>query len=224
MTKARRGLVFLCFTVALVAAAQQANTAHIRFAFENSKLQPASYVLDINEDGTGHFHSEPGSVDSSDPEGITPQAANADIKIDEPLLSELFKTARSHNFFAVACDSPKSKVAFTGKKTLQYTGPDGNGSCTFNWSRDQQIMNIADDLIAVAFTLEEGRRLAVEHEHNRLGLDSELAELQDAVKGGRAQQIQNIAPQLEAIASDEKVMERARLRARQLLGSGGKSS
>jgi hypothetical protein len=223
MTRAWRGLVFLCFTATLVAAAHQANTAHIRFVFENSKLQPASYVLEINEDGSGHFHSEPGSADFSDPEAIAPQAANVDIKIDEPLLSALFKTARSHSFFAVACDA-KSKVAFTGKKTLQYTGPDGNGSCTFNWSRDQQIMNIADDLIAVAFTLEEGRRLAVEHEHNRLGLDSELAELQDAVKGGRAQQIQNIAPQLEAIASDEKVMERARLRARQLLGSGGKSS
>ncbi|HMD20494.1 MAG TPA: hypothetical protein VKH40_09240 [Alloacidobacterium sp.] len=224
MTRAWRVWVFLCVTGTLVAAAQQANTARIRFVFENPKLQPANYVLDINEDGTGHFHSEPGSADSSDPEGIAPQAANADIKIDEPLRSALFKTARSHNFFAVACDSAKSKVAFTGKKVLQYTGPDGNGSCTFNWSRDQQIMKVADDLIAVAFTLEEGRRLAVEHEHNRLGLDSELEELQEAVKGGRAQQIQNIATQLEAIASDEKVMERARLRARQLLGSGGKSS
>jgi hypothetical protein len=217
-------LVFLCFAGTLVAAAQQPNTARIRFVFENPKLQPASYVLDINEDGSGHFHSEPGSADSSDPEGIAPQAANTDIKIDEPLLSALFKTARSHKYFGVACDSAKSKVAFTGKKALQYTGPDGNGSCTFNWSRDQQIMKVADDLIAVAFTLEEGRRLAVEHEHNRLGLDAELAELQEAVKGGRAQQIQNIASQLEAIASDEKVMERARLRARQLLGSGGKSS
>lgn len=224
MTRAWRCLVFLCFTATLVAAAQQSNTARIRFVFENSKLQPASYVLDINEDGSGHFKSEPGSAAAGDPEGITPQAQTADIKIAEPLLSALFKTARSHNFFGVACDSAKSKVAFTGKKTLQYTGPDGNGSCTFNWSHDQQIMKVADDLIAVAFTLEEGRRLAVEHDHNRLGLDAELAELQEAVKGGRAQQIQNIAPQLEAIASDEKVMERARLRARQLLGSGSKSS
>lgn len=217
-------MVFLCFAGTLVAAAQQPNTARIRFVFENPKLQPASYVLDINEDGSGHFHSEPGSADSSDPEGITSQAVNMDIRIEEPLRSALFKTARSQNYFAVACDSAKSKVAFTGKKALQYTGPDGNGSCTFNWSRDQQIMKVADDLIAVAFTLEEGRRLAVEHEHNRLGLDAELEELQEAVKGGRAQQIQNIAPQLEAIASDEKVMERARLRARQLLASGGKSS
>lgn len=219
MTRVLRGVIFLCFAGTLAVAAQQPNNARIRFIFENPKLQPANYVLDISEDGTGHFHSQPGSAVSSDPENIAPQSMSTDIRINEPLRGELFKTARSHNYFNVACESAKQKIAFTGNKALQYTGPDGNGSCTFNWSRDQQIMKLADDLIAVAFTLEEGRRLAVEHEHNRLGLDAELQELQDAVKAGRAQQIQNIAPQLEAIASDEKVLERARMRARQLLGS-----
>jgi hypothetical protein len=85
-------------------------------------------------------------------------------------------------------------------------------------------MKLADDLIAVAFTLEIGRRLAVEHEHNRLSLDAELEELQDAAVAGRAQEIQNIAPQLEAIAGDEKVLERARSRARQLLGKNSNST
>ncbi|QNI34121.1 hypothetical protein H7849_09555 [Alloacidobacterium dinghuense] len=208
----------------MAVAQQQATTAHIRFVFENPKLQPGSYVLDINEDGTGHFKSEPGSEASPDAEGIAPQGVNTDIKIEEPLRNSLFKTARSHNHFDVACESTKSKVAFTGKKVLQYNGPDGQGSCTFNWSHDQQLMKVVDDLIAVAFTLEEGRRLAVEHEHNRLGLDAELAELQDAMKAGRAQQIQNISPQLEAIAADESVMQRARLRARQLLAGDVKPS
>lgn len=224
MTKVLSGLVCLCFGGILAAAAQQASTANIRFIFENPKLQPANYVLDINEDGTGHFRSEPGSAAAPDAEGIAPQPVTTDIKIEEPLRSTLFKAARSHNYFNVVCESTKSKVAFTGKKALEYTGPDGNGSCTFNWSRDQQLMKLAEDLIAVAFTLEEGRRLAVEHQHDRLSLDAELEELQDAVKSGRAQQIQNIAPQLNAIASDEKVLERARNRARQLLGGGGRSS
>jgi len=219
MMRVLSGLICLCFGGILTAAAQQTDTARIRFVFENPKLQPANYVLDINEDGTGHFHSEPGTAAAPDAEGIAPQPLTTDIKIGEPLRSSLFKTARSHNHFNVACESTKSKVAFTGKKALQYSGPDGDGSCTFNWSHDQQLMKMTEDLIAVAFTLEEGRRLAVEHEHNRLSLDAELEELQDAVKAGRAQQIQNIAPQLQAIASDEKVLERARTRARQLLGS-----
>ena len=216
------GIAFL-LSFGLAAVAQQSNSARIRFIFEDPQLQPASYVIDINEDGTGHFQSKPGSASSDDPEGITPQPVDVSITIDEPLRSALFKTARSHNYFNVACASTKSRVAFTGKKALQYVGPDGNGSCTFNWSRDAQVMKIAEDLIAVAFTIEEGRRLGLEHEHNRLSLDSELQNLADAAKEGRAQQIQNIAPQLQAIIADQNVMERARSRARLLLAASGKS-
>jgi hypothetical protein len=226
MKKVLYGLVFFCISIGsvFIAEAQSSTPARIRFVFENPKLQPAQYSIDVNEDGSGHFRSEPGNAAAPDAEGVAPQPMEADITIDEPLRSVLFKTARSHNFFGVACESTKVKVAFTGKKALQYTGPDGNGSCTFNWSRDQQVMKVSDDLIAVAFTLEEGRRLIVEHEHSRLSLDAELEELQDAAKSGRAQQIQNIAPQLEAIAADEKVMARARNRARQLLGKDAKPS
>ncbi|HEX3438173.1 MAG TPA: hypothetical protein VHT24_15495 [Pseudacidobacterium sp.] len=210
-------LPVLVLGVVFSVMAQQDKRAHIRFIFENPKLQPANYVIDINEDGSGHFHSVPGSAVTSDPDGVVSQPIDMDIKIEEPLRSSLFKIARAHNFFDVACDSTKTKVAFTGKKALVYSGPDGDGSCTFNWSRDQQIMKVADDLIATAYTLEVGSRLTVEREHDRLSLDSELEALQDAVKGGRAQQVQNISPQLQSIADDEKVMERARNRARQLL-------
>lgn len=223
------GLAVLFFGSAAALMAQTgAAQAHIRFIFENPKLQPTGYVVDVNEDGSGHFKSEaaktgPGKTgqtktEVSDSQSITPQPIDTDIRIDGPLRVLLFKTARSHNFFRVACESMKSRVAFTGKKAFVYTGPDGEGSCTFNWSRDQQIMRISDDLIAVAFTLEEGRRLSVQHEHDRLGLDAELQELQEAATGGRAQELQNIAPQLKAIADDERVMARARQTARQLLG------
>ena len=223
MKRVLPGLMLICMGGALLASAQQNSTARIRFIFENPKLQPASYSIEIGEDGSGHFKSEPGSASPADSEGVMPHPFSSDIKIEEPLLSLLFKTARSHNHFNVVCESTKVKVAFTGKKALQYSGPDGDGSCTFNWSRDQQLMKISDDMVAVAFTLEEGRRLAVEHEHSRLSLDAELESLQDAVKSGRAQQVQNIAPILQAILSDELVMERARNRARQLLAGDGKT-
>jgi hypothetical protein len=221
MKKTIQAILAIGFT--LIASAQENHQkAHIRFIFENPKLQPSTYVIDINEDGTGHFQSKAGTAAVSDTEGITAQPLDTDIKIEDPLLGMLFKTARSHNYFDVACESTKSKVAFTGKKALIYTGPDGDGSCTFNWSRDQQIMKLADDLIATAYTLQVGQRLTLEHEHNRLGLDSELESLQEAVKEGHAQQVQNISAQLQAIASDDSVMERARNRARQLLNGGGK--
>jgi hypothetical protein len=204
----RRLLAMLAFGFAAGAFAQDSpSKAHIRFIFENPKLQPSTYVIDINEDGTGHFQSQTGTAPTADTEGITAEPLDVDIRIVDPLL----------DFFDVACESTRAKMAFTGKKALMYTGPDGDGSCTFNWSRDQQIMKIADSLIATAYTLQVGQRLTLEHEHNRLGLDTELESLQEAVKQGQAQQLQNIAPQLQSIANDENVMERARNRARQLL-------
>src|SRR5579883_1810698 len=216
-------LAILAVGCTVLAFAQESpQKARIRFIFENPKLQPSTYVMDVYEDGSGHFQSKTGTAAVSDTEGITAQPLNEDIKIKDPLLSQLFKIARSHNFFDVACESTKSKVAFTGKKALMYTGPDGDGSCTFNWSRDQQIMKIADDLIATAYTLQVGQRLSLEHEHNRLGLDSELESLEQAVKQGQAEQIQKFPPKLQSIADDSGVMGRAGTGARKFLG--GKSS
>ena len=198
--------------------------AQIKFHFENPKLQPASYTFVVNEDGSGHFQSHPGEGAAPDAEGIEPQPVSRDIKIGQPLLGQIFQTARAQKFFAETCDGKKDKIAFTGRKTVSYTGPDGHGACTFNWSKDQQINHLTDEFIAVANTLEEGRKLAVEHEHSRLSLDAELESLEDAVKNGQAMEIENIAPELTSISSDEAVMDRARARARRLLASAKEHS
>jgi hypothetical protein len=214
-----RPAVFI-FTVLLAAnacaqsAAAPADRAHIRFSFEDAQLEPASYSLEVDEDGSGNYAAS--YTASSDGDTAAPPVKRA-IRIHDPLLSRTFSVARTHHFFAVECELPHSRVAFTGKKTLAYAGPDGNGSCTFNYSKDPTLNQVAVDLMAVAFTLEEGARLANEHRHDRLSLDGELEALQSAVQDQRALEIGNIAPELEAIASDEAVMNRARMRARELL-------
>ena len=120
------------------------------------------------------------------------------------------------------CEASDTRIAFTGKKTVAYAGSDGNGQCSYNWSRDKELNQLAEDLMAIAYTLHEGNRLAIEHTHSRLSLDSELEILQEAAKDHRALEIENIAPVLDAIASDSAVMNRARNRARALLN--GESS
>lgn len=205
------------------AASQAASPASIVFAFENPQLQPASYKIEIHADGSGRYKSAPGAPAT---DGIaTPDAADQitqrpmerEIRISDGLRSQLFAAAHSHRYFAIACEATKVHVAFTGKKVLTYSGPDGQGSCTYNYSQDEQLNRIADELEAVAFTLEEGERLAVQHEHSRLALDAELETLQEAARAGRALEFGNIAPQLQSIADDEEVMLRARKRARSLI-------
>ena len=48
--------------------------------------------------------------------------------------------------------------------------------------------------MGLASTLEEGRRLTVQHEHARLVLDAELETLTTLVHDGQATEVQNIAP------------------------------
>ena len=105
------------------------------------------------------------------------------------------------------CEDGKDKIAFQGTKQLSYQGPDGNGSCTYNWSKSAAIEKLTTIFESIAFTLEEGRRLAVEHKHDRLALDAELGELLVAVKDGRALEVQSIQPVLQEIAEDDAVLE-----------------
>ncbi len=189
----------------------------IRFSFEHAQLDPAEYTLVVHEDGYGHYQSTPGPVSTSGSDGFASTPQQREMVIRDPLLASLFRIARSHHFFAMECEAPDSHVAFTGKKTVAYTGSDGHGECTYNWSRDPQLNQFADDLMAIAYTLYEGNRLAIMHAHSRLGLDAELENLQSAVKDHRALEIANIAPELQAIAADPAVMNRARNRARALL-------
>lgn len=208
-------LLSLAALAAIPAAAQ--TSARIVYTFEHPQLQPSRFTITIDENGAGHFDSQPGPVGSDVSDEVYPAPIQRDIRIDDGLRTALFSYARAHGFFDTHCDRGRSGLAFTGNKTLTYTGSDGNGTCAFVWAADPVLQRISDQLNAVAFTLEIGRRLDVEVQHDRLGLDSELESLQDAVKDQRASDLPNIAPELQTIAADQEVMDRARKRATALL-------
>jgi hypothetical protein len=210
-------LLALTLTTASAPAPDAAST--VTFKFENPQLQPASYIIEIHEDGSGHYKSVPGtpSPDSYSTDGIVSKVQDRDIKVSDRLRAKLFSTARTHHYFATDCEAAKLHVAFTGKKTLTYSGPDGAGACTYNYSQDDELNYLADEMQALSFTLEEGQRISLQLQHSRLALDAELETLQDAAKNGRAVELANISSQLQAVVEDDAVLERARKRARLLL-------
>ncbi len=207
----------LLFSTPSPAASPGAQTAaQIRFTYENPKLEPHKYVLVVGEDGSGNYHSE-GSGSSADGQSMASEPLDRPIHVSKAVRDSMFAAARKNKFFAKSCDDGGKNIAFQGTKTLQYEGPDGQGSCTYNWSKNAQIGKLTDQLEAIAATLDEGSKLQRQYEHERLSLDSEMEILEQMVREERAIEIENIAPLLKTLSSDEAVLQRVQRRARTLL-------
>lgn len=198
------------------AAGGDSGGAQISFTYENPKLQPAKYVVTLQENGSGHYLSETGAA-VLDHTQLPVRGQDRPIQISAGTRDLIFTAARQSKYFSIPCDSGAKHIAFQGMKTLAYSGSDGHGSCSFNWSKDKQIQNLTDKFQAIASTLEEGAKLEVEYEHSRLSLDGELELLAGLVHDSRALELNNIAPILNKIAEDDAILKRAQRRARDLL-------
>jgi hypothetical protein len=190
-------------------------TPQIRFTYENPKLQPPKYVITVGEDGNGHYRSEAGGT--ADGQSMSSEPLDRPIHISKALRDAMFAAARKSKLFAFSCNDGGKNIAFQGTKTLDYEGPEGKGSCIYNWSKNAQIDKLTDQFEAMAATLDEGSKLQREYEHGRLSLDSEMEILEQMVHDGRAIELENIAPILQTLAGDEAVLQRVQRRARALL-------
>ncbi len=184
--------------------------------FTNPSLSPPHWTMTLHPDGSGHFRSEMGAAPPSERDEMRVPNVSRDFQVTPKFAASVFETAERHNWFNEPCES-HMKVAFQGWKKFSYSGPEGQGSCTFNYSKDKQIQDLGDSMQAVAETLLEGVRLEMLLEHDPLGLDKEIEALVEAAQDGRAQQICAIRGILERLAKDDDVMVLVRKRAKLLL-------
>lgn len=209
----------LTLALALAAVPLQAHgdgSRVFRVEFSNPAISPAHWTLTIRPDGSAHFHSEPGASPTiAHPEIAIPNV-DRDIHLSEGFAERVFQLAQHHNRFSGDCDS-HMKVAFQGWKKLSYSGPDGEGACQFNYSKDREIQALGDSLVSVATTITEGAKLESLLQYDRLGLDREMEYLTEAAGDGRAQQICVIREILERLVADPAVLDRVRRRAKLLL-------
>jgi hypothetical protein len=210
----KRLIVLLAMFSGIQCLAEAPSTVSIEFS--NPGLIPARWTLQIRPDGTGHFHSERG--DAPRVPGQTIEAANLDqeVRVSPAFAQRVFKVAKQKRLFNVNCESHMN-VAFQGTKRFSYSGPEGEGSCEFNYSKDLEIQGMSDAVTSLATTLVEGARLQQLLLHDRLGLDKETEVLTESVADGRANQVGSIRDVLERLAADEQVLERVRRRAKALL-------
>ena len=211
----KQRIVALALLATAISGGAQSDPA-LQVDFSNPSLNPAHWILTLSADGSGHFRSERGNAPVDPAQGIEPAAVDRDIRVHPEFASRVFEVARRERYFQSDCES-HMKVAFQGWKKLTYQGPEGAGSCTFNYSKDKDIEALGESLVAVAGAILEGARLESLLQHDRLGLDKETEYLLEAAKDGRVQQLATIHDILQRLADDDEVMERVRKRARELL-------
>ena len=207
-------LALVLLALALPALADAAGSVELDYS--NPGLTPAHWVLRLHADGSGHFRSERGNAPVDPSRGFEPADIDRDIQVSAQFAARVFATVHQSRNLSSDCES-HLKVAFQGWKQLTYSGPDGTGSCRFNYSKDKQIQSLSESLVAVASTVVEGARLEILLEHDRLGLDKEMDYIMEAAGDGRVQQIVAIRHILERLADDPEVMERVRKHAKLLL-------
>ena len=201
-----------------LAQAQATPTSEVRLDYLNAQLIPAQWTLVLWPDGTGHFHAERGRSDQSEAATMEPQVIDRDVHVSGKFAGRVFDMMHQHPPEQGNCEN-HSKVAFQGLKTLEYRGPKGPHSCTFNYAKNREVGEVADELISVAATLIEGERLKMIWQHDPLGLDKQIQFMTEAAADGRLQQICAIQDTLQRLAADPGVMERVRKRAAKLAQS-----
>jgi hypothetical protein len=190
----------------------------VLFSFERQGLPVPTYLMAIAQDGNGHYAgTEMPAAPGSSTTAADPQPFGRPFSVTPATAVRILGLARNLQDFNVTCASNAKNIADTGKKRLTYSGPDGHGSCTYNYTDNKDALALTEIFEGIAETMDLGRRLDLLHRFDRLGLDDATSFLADEVSHGRALEIVTIAPTLRSIADDAEVMQRVRARAKALL-------
>jgi hypothetical protein len=193
------------------AAATSEQFTAISFRMEPRDPQAKTYVIHLRADGTGTY-----------------SIVAADAPIESPLHVGPATLTRIEQGTARIqpdhCEAKEKNIAQTGRKTVTLERSGTNVACTFNYSDDAKLMDAVEAFEALAETMLSGERLAHDHRFDRLGLDAEMDRLTTEVAEGRALEPGNIAPVLQSIGEDDRVIDRVRRKAQRLLTQSAEAS
>ena len=208
--------------VAARAQAADAGGARISFRFDRPGVAVPHYTVTVMDSGAMIYQGEEAGAGAartvSDAGEVMPgRPFKIQTQISETTTKRVFSTAKALKNFNVRCESSAKNIADTGKKTLAFAGPEGQGECTYNYSDNKSVAQLTDTFLGIVETMDEGRQLEHLHRFDRLGLDAAMTTLAEQVNSGHALELGTIADTLRSIAGDSNVIQRVRVRASQLL-------
>ncbi len=199
---------------AATAAAQPAVT----FDFDWRQGIPwQTYSITVRADGNAHFQGTPAPDKAGGDTGLFQQ----DFTMSEANRSKIFDLAKKLNYFHGDFDSHLKRIAQTGRKTLEYNSAGKHSSTRYNWSQNADVQELSRLFVAIANTLDYGRKLNLEYRFDKLGVDAQLKELEGLQADHYAEELNAIAPILRQIADDPDMMHISRQAAQHLLRTLG---
>ena len=204
--------------------AHNPSTPTITFQFEFSGANPSHYALAVDSTGRAAYTSSSPQDTNSSFTNSGQQPAAGDLYATKFTLSsgttqQIFDLAKRLNYFDGKFDYTKTRVANMGAKTLVYGDPTRHFETTFNYSQNPDAMMLAHLFQNLSSTLEFGLRLDHDMRHQKLALEDDLKQLQDAAGHDSASEIGLLKPMLQKIANDASILHIARRRAQELLAS-----
>ena len=200
-----------------VSAQQQAASPaqpSVTFHFDwNQGVPWQTYSITVQSDGSTHFQGTPAPDGPNSDTDLFQQ----DFTMSEANRSKIFDLAKKLNYFQGDFDSHLKRIAQTGSKTLEYKSVTAHGSATYNWSQNADVQELTRLFLAIANTLDYGRKLTFQYRFDKLGMDTRLKELEDLRANHYAEELKAIAPILRKIADDPNMMHISRQTAQQLL-------
>jgi hypothetical protein len=179
------------------------------FHMDRANQANGRYSIQVQPNGTGAYWVGPPDFDLTEASGVQK------ITVSKATLEKI--GAALPMVLGGACETHSKHLAQTGRKTLSFKFAGSSAECEFNYSDDQRLNQAETAFEAIGETMIDGQKLVHDQRFDRLGLDADMDSLIAEMKDGRAIEVQNLAPVLQSIAEDERVMDRVRRKAARLL-------
>jgi hypothetical protein len=206
--RARPGkTAWLLLSLLLLPAALWADsgaTITYRRVFKGSS--PEFIEIKVSEDGTASYDIRQSSEDA-DPQPF---------QVGAPVQARIFALAAElHNFDAVDLDVHR-RVADLGQKTLRYEKSGQVHETRFNYTINHSATQLQTIFEGLAQQLEDRDLLQRRLRYDRLGVNDALAQFELHLSQRILPEPERLLPVLDSIASDSKLVDVARQRARAL--------
>jgi hypothetical protein len=185
----------------------------VTFHFDRTGVSQSRYTIQLQANGLGAYWVGPPDFNLEEAVGV--QKITFSPSTIQKAMAPL-NVVKEGN-----CETHLKNIAQTGRKVISFSKESASVNCTFNFSDASSLNDAAKAFQGVAETIYVGEQLQHLLRYDRLGLDAEIDSLVEEVKNGDAIEVQNIAPMLQSLIDDDRVMERVKRKAAHLLEGAG---